>query len=570
MLYKYFFLLIYIICLQSYFCLYKKRKPFYLQINIKKNYKNINTCNEPIKRYFYLLIKFPTSSIRGYKNFKLLYINKITIAIDKIKEKERKIYLDKQYKEDKIFKPGENILLNSKKNVTNTHNTGSENNFKEEKNIQKKKIENKKYKELHNLEVNLKKWKNQNEKNTIKKKRIKKSKDLIDEDNINNRKDVFSNNKNDKNEGNKKMKNENEDKKEKKKDEKKKDEKKKDEKKNRKENEDEDEGENENENEGENKKKKKKQEEMNKEDDNNSNRNFTFEKSSVDNIADDGYFSNSKSSIDFFINQHKDILLKSKSNIMKMSCTNVNKNVKSEASIDDILYGGFLNIYKPVDLYSMKVCEKVKYVLKNYFFSLNKKNIDLKVGHGGTLDPFAEGVLIIGIQKATKKLSDFLKCYKKYLALSIFGFETDTLDREGKIIKEKKIRVYKKDIFENIKNFIGWKDQIPPIYSAKRVKGLRLYEYARKNIPVHIKSNKVHINNIKYLNEFDFPFFDFQIHCSGGTYIRSLIRDFAYSLNTYATLIKLIRIEQNQYKSIDSLHYDNINIHNIKKYFIKL
>ncbi|SBT02258.1 tRNA pseudouridine synthase, putative [Plasmodium ovale curtisi] len=337
-----------------------------------------------------------------------------------------------------------------------------------------------------------------------------------------------------------------------------------------------------------------------------------------------------QSEVDSYVNLHKDMLLRSKSRIMNIHQKSGKKWKKDEATIDDILYGGFLNIYKPANLYSMKVCERVKTILKDYFKQLSGDKIKLKVGHGGTLDPFAEGVIIIGIQKGTKQLSSFLKCSKKYLALSIFGIETDTLDRQGKIVKKKKVQygmeeMYKKEVTKGevtegevtkgevtkgevtkgevtkgevtkgevtkgevtegevtkgevtkgeiekkVKKFIGWINQTPPIYSAKRIKGLRLYEYARKNIPVNIKPSKVYIKNIQYLQEINLPFFDLYIHCSGGTYIRSLIRDFAHSIDNYATLIKLIRIEQNVYSYEDSLHYDDITMDSIKRHFIKI
>ncbi|GAB65391.1 tRNA pseudouridine synthase, partial [Plasmodium cynomolgi strain B] len=251
-------------------------------------------------------------------------------------------------------------------------------------------------------------------------------------------------------------------------------------------------------------------------------------------------------------------------------------------TLDDILYGGLLNIYKPVNMYSMKVCERVKQVLRDHFKQVTKTNLNFKVGHGGTLDPFAEGVLVIGIQKGTKKLSDFLKCNKKYLALGLLGLETDTLDREGKVVqvssemmkgtnKQDDTRISPKNITPILNKFIGFVDQPPPLYSAKRVHGMRLYEYARKNIDVHIKPNKVHIQDLKYLNQVDLPFFDLEIKCSGGTYIRSLVRDFAHALNTHATLIKLIRIQQGDHFLYEhSLHYDDINMENVKRHLIKL
>ncbi|CAA9987072.1 tRNA pseudouridine synthase, putative [Plasmodium knowlesi strain H] len=297
-------------------------------------------------------------------------------------------------------------------------------------------------------------------------------------------------------------------------------------------------------------------------------------------------------SIDFYVTLYKDNLLKRPSKIMDMSPPRQNeqterKKKKKEATLDDILYGGLLNIYKPVNTYSMKVCERVKGVLKEHFKHVCKMNLNFKVGHGGTLDPFAEGVLVIGIQKGTKKLSDFLKCYKKYLALGLFGLETDTLDREGNVVKisnemmKGKIPqtgtnthdtlTLKKNIIHTLNRLIGHVYQTPPLYSAKRVHGMRLYEYARKKIPVHIKPSKVHIQNLKYLNQVDLPFFDLDIKCSGGTYIRSLVRDFAHELNTHATLIKLIRIQQGeQFLYEHSLHYDDINMENIKRHLIKL
>ncbi|SOV14843.1 tRNA pseudouridine synthase, putative [Plasmodium gaboni] len=291
------------------------------------------------------------------------------------------------------------------------------------------------------------------------------------------------------------------------------------------------------------------------------------------NNGDHIHRSKEERSFENVLSQYNKDLILSKSKIVHLDFPVCRMNSSNMVTMDDIFYGGFLNIYKPVKLYSMKVCEKIKRILKDYFYKLYKKKVNIKVGHGGTLDPFAEGVLIIGIQQGTKKLSDFLKCYKKYLALSIFGYETDTLDREGKIIKEEHVihkKLKKQDILTNLQKFIGNIEQYPPIYSAKRFKGLRLYEYARKNISVQIKPSNVYIKDIQYYNQIEFPFFDFYIHCSGGTYIRSLIRDFANSLNTNATLIKLVRIQQNEFNYKNSLHYDDINIDNIKKYFIKL
>ncbi|EDL42986.1 tRNA pseudouridine synthase B [Plasmodium vivax India VII] len=291
---------------------------------------------------------------------------------------------------------------------------------------------------------------------------------------------------------------------------------------------------------------------------------------------------------------YKDHLLKRPSKILELSPPRQNeqaerkKEKKKKATLDDVLYGGLLNIYKPVNVYSMKVCQRVKRVLKDHFQRISKTKLNFKVGHGGTLDPFAEGVLVIGIQKGTKRLSDFLKCYKTYLALGLFGLETDTLDRKGKIVKISSHLMegttpqvetttthdpltLQKNIPLTLNKFIGHINQTPPLYSAKRVDGMRLYEYARKNITVHIKPSHVHIEDIKHLNQVDLPFFDLQVKCSGGTYIRSLVRDFAHALNTHATLIKLIRVQQGgDFPYEHSLHYDDIDMENVLRHFIRL
>ena len=149
-----------------------------------------------------------------------------------------------------------------------------------------------------------------------------------------------------------------------------------------------------------------------------------------------------------------------------------------------------LNINKPVGWTSFDVVKKIRSITK-----------EKKVGHGGTLDPFAEGVLIIGTGKDTKTLSEFIDEQKQYKACLKLGVLTDTHDIEGKTIKKMEVPCLSIGAIKNVLNsFIGYNYQIPPMYSAKRVNGKRLYELARKNITIERKPNKVRIYSISLIS----------------------------------------------------------------------
>ena len=188
------------------------------------------------------------------------------------------------------------------------------------------------------------------------------------------------------------------------------------------------------------------------------------------------------------------------------------------------------NIYKPIGWTSFDIVKKVRGITK-----------EKKVGHGGTLDPFAEGVLIIGTGKATKTLSSYSNTNKTYIATLLLGDSTDTMDNEGSIITSKPIPTISKNIIIKTLNiFKGEYKQTPPMYSAKKINGIRLYKLARKNIVIKREPVVVTVKDIS-LNNFSKNIVKFSVTCSKGTYIRVLGQDIANKLGTEGHLINLVR-----------------------------
>ena len=199
------------------------------------------------------------------------------------------------------------------------------------------------------------------------------------------------------------------------------------------------------------------------------------------------------------------------------------------------------NIYKPIGWTSFDVVKKIRGITK-----------EKKVGHGGTLDPFAEGLLIIATGKDTKQLANISGASKSYRAILKLGKTTDTLDTEGQIIDTKPVPELNEKIIINVLNkFVGEYEQIPPMFSAKRVNGVRLYKLARENKTVERKPIIVNINNIS-LNSLNGDSVDFSVTCSKGTYIRVLGQDIANKLGTVGYLIRLIREKVGKFQINDS------------------
>ena len=199
------------------------------------------------------------------------------------------------------------------------------------------------------------------------------------------------------------------------------------------------------------------------------------------------------------------------------------------------------SIYKPTGWTSFDVVKKIRGITK-----------EKKVGHGGTLDPFAEGLLIIATGKDTKQLANISGASKSYRAVLKLGKTTDTLDTEGQITKTKPVPELNEKIIINVLNkFVGEYEQIPPMFSAKRVDGVRLYKLARENKTVERKPITVNINNIS-LNSINGDYVDFSVTCSKGTYIRVLGQDIADKLGTVGYLIRLIRVKVGKFQINDS------------------
>lgn len=169
-----------------------------------------------------------------------------------------------------------------------------------------------------------------------------------------------------------------------------------------------------------------------------------------------------------------------------------------------------------------------------------------KVGHTGTLDPIATGVLVITIGRFTKLGDALISTEKEYIATMELGYETDTLDNTGIILKSNNKSLSEKQIKEAIYSMKGEYDQEVPAYSAVKINGKKLYEYARNNESIELPKRRVNIKEIEVL-EINGNIVKFKTTVSKGTYIRSLIRDIAYKLETYASMTDLIRTKQGKF-----------------------
>jgi len=218
---------------------------------------------------------------------------------------------------------------------------------------------------------------------------------------------------------------------------------------------------------------------------------------------------------------------------------------------------GVINIYKPKGITSHDVVGIVRKILGIK-----------QVGHTGTLDPFAEGVLPICVGKATR-LIEYFDDDKEYIATVQFGTATETYDTEGKITKTSNKKITQTEILENLKFFSGEIEQIPPIYSAIKVNGKKLYEYAREGKSVDIEPRKVTVYEIELVG-FDNinQTVDIRIKCSKGTYIRSIANDLGEKLGCCGHLIKLIRSKAGKFNVENSVQLP-ANIKEDKKYTIK-
>ena len=205
-------------------------------------------------------------------------------------------------------------------------------------------------------------------------------------------------------------------------------------------------------------------------------------------------------------------------------------------TIEDYLSGQVLLIDKPLNWTSFQVVNKLRWEIRQAF---NIKKI--KVGHAGTLDPLATGLLVICTGKMTKQIDTFQDQVKEYTGTFVLGSTTPSYDLETEIDNTFPINHITKDIIHDItKKFIGEIEQFPPIFSAIKKEGKRLYEFARAGESVEIKSRKITINAFE-ITRIVLPEVDFRVVCSKGTYIRSLAHDFGKALHSGGHLSALRR-----------------------------
>lgn len=219
---------------------------------------------------------------------------------------------------------------------------------------------------------------------------------------------------------------------------------------------------------------------------------------------------------------------------------------------------GFLNVYKPKGITSHDVVAILRRATKIK-----------QIGHTGTLDPFAEGVLPICIGKATR-LIEYLNDEKAYVGTVQFGSSTTTYDIEGETVNSSDKKVTKSDVEAMLENFRGEIEQLPPIYSAIKINGKKLYEYAREGKEVEIKPRRVNISKLEIVSfNSALQQAELYIECSKGTYIRSIANDLGETLGVFGHLIKLVRIKAGDFELNKAIKLDKLNTkENVEKNLI--
>jgi len=219
---------------------------------------------------------------------------------------------------------------------------------------------------------------------------------------------------------------------------------------------------------------------------------------------------------------------------------------------------GIIAINKPKDWTSFDVVNKIKHIVKPN-----------KVGHLGTLDPMATGVLLVTVGKATKLFDVMQQKEKTYLAIFEFGYETDSLDATGITQKTSNVIPTREQIEAVLPKFMGKISQIPPLFSAKSVNGVRAYDLARRGETFELKPKQVEVFDIKII-EYKDKILKLEIVCGSGTYIRSIGRDVAYELNSCATMTELVRTKVGKFELKDCKEINDINNENVYENMSKL
>lgn len=220
----------------------------------------------------------------------------------------------------------------------------------------------------------------------------------------------------------------------------------------------------------------------------------------------------------------------------------------------DFRLGEVLLIHKPYTWTSFQVVNKMKYLIKHHpSLMLDGKRVESKIGHAGTLDPLATGLLIVCTGKQTKNIEQYQAQEKEYTGTFYLGATTPCYDKEKEIDAYFPTKHITNDIiYATTKQFIGKIQQTPPIFSAIKIGGKRAYEIAREGKTAEIKPKEITITEFE-ITRISLPEIDFRVVCSKGTYIRSLAYDFGLALNSGAHLIALCRTRIGSYKLEDAL-----------------
>lgn len=221
---------------------------------------------------------------------------------------------------------------------------------------------------------------------------------------------------------------------------------------------------------------------------------------------------------------------------------------------------GVINIYKNTGMTSFDVVAMVRRVAKMK-----------KVGHTGTLDPAASGVLPVCLGKATKIIDYIMENKKVYRVNLKLGMITDTYDLEGEVLKEKDAsHITKDEILKCINSFVGTIDQVPPMYSALKQNGVRLYELARQGIEVHREARKITIYSIENIKIESNDNIQMDVCCSKGTYIRSLCYDIGEKLDVGATMTALERIQNGPFTKEEAINIEDLTEEILEKHLISI
>ncbi len=217
-------------------------------------------------------------------------------------------------------------------------------------------------------------------------------------------------------------------------------------------------------------------------------------------------------------------------------------------SRESFINGKLLLINKPINWTSFQVVNKIRWLIKS-----NYEIKKIKVGHAGTLDPLAQGLLIVCTGKLTKKITEYQDKKKSYSGTFFIGATTPSFELETEIDSTYSIKnIDEKNLIQTSKKFLGKSKQSPPIFSAIKLKGKKLYDYARKGENVKLEKRDINIYKFELTN-IDLPLVDFEIECSKGTYIRSIANDYGKELKSGAYLQNLVRTSIGNYNLKNAL-----------------